>query len=312
MDFRKTCKRVKNLFIRFWRSDNNKVSLVRDVFIAFLFVFIILFALWAYTGQWFGAPMVAIESGSMMHKNEPYGRIGTIDAGDMVLLVKVESKNDVTPFAISEEWNYGKVGDVIVYRPDGNENRDQIIHRAMVWVEVFYNESGKFYEINGRNYNASRVIYLPEFGIWNPRSDTPVELDWFTHSGFITKGDNPDSNPTCDQLGGISDQPIKVEWISGRASGELPWIGTINLFFNDVFGGKNTLGNVPGDSIQCLIILIAVLVSIPIGLDLYSYFKNKRKPKKTQPRNKDDTPPQTQERTVEQKVDDELFERFGK
>jgi len=68
------------------------------------------------------------------------------------------------------------------------------------------------------------------------------------------------------------------------------------LFFNDVFGGKDTLKNVHSDSIQCLVILIVVLVSIPIGLDLYGYFKDKKE--KEPVKNK----PSSGEKTIEQKV----------
>ncbi len=64
------------MFIQFWKSDNNKVSIVRDVVVALLVVFVILMILWGYTGQWFTAPMVAIESGSMEHPNSPFGRLG--------------------------------------------------------------------------------------------------------------------------------------------------------------------------------------------------------------------------------------------
>ena len=66
---------IKQKIIRFWKSENENISLIRDILIAFIVVAIILIALWSYTGQWFGAPMVAIESGSMMHQNEPFGRI---------------------------------------------------------------------------------------------------------------------------------------------------------------------------------------------------------------------------------------------
>jgi len=70
-----------------------------------------------------------------------------------------------------------------------------------------------------------------------------------------------------------------VEWISGKARGELPWIGTINLFFNDLMGGTNTVGNVPGDCLICLFILIGVLVSIPVSMDVYAYYKEKKSKK---------------------------------
>jgi signal peptidase len=280
MSFNDFLKKSKNLLIRFWRSDNNKVSILRDILVAFLIVFIILIALWTYTGQWFSAPMVAIESGSMMHENEPFGRYGTIDAGDMVLLVKVKDKSDIVAFAEKDNDNkhYGKYGDVVIYHPDGLDNRDQIIHRAMCWVEVENNGSGKTYTIEECGIikqSSDEPLYCPEYGI-NSRNGNGVVVDW-DNSGFITKGDNEETNPTCDQIGGIASQPVKVQWISGKARAELPWIGTINLFFNDITSGKNTVGNVPGDSLLCLAILIIFLISIPVSMDIYSYYKDKKK-----------------------------------
>ena len=263
--------KFKLMFMKFWRSEDSKISLVRDVLVALFLVFIILLALWVYTGQWFGAPMVAIESGSMMHSDEPFGRIGTIDAGDMVFLVKVNQKSDVVSNAMRDEdtvqyWDYG---DVIVYKPYGDDTRDQIIHRAMAWVE--YNPDNKTYTVEGYEETNTDVssITIPELSLnrFTPRNP---------HSGFITKGDNPFTNPTTDQEGGICDELIRVEWISGKARGELPWIGTLNLIFNDIVGGKSTLQNVPGDSLTCLVILIVVLISIPVSLDIYSYFKEKK------------------------------------
>jgi len=271
-DFKFQLAKFKLKFMKFWRSENSKISLIRDVLVAFLLVFIILLALWTYTGQWFGAPMVAIESGSMMHPNEPFGRIGTIDAGDMVFLVKVNKKADVVANALedSDTYQYWDYGDVIVYRPYGDENRDQIIHRAMAWVE--YNEQYKTFTVEGYEEQNTNVtsINIPELSLNKYIPKNP-------HSGFITKGDNPFTNPTTDQEGGICDELIKVEWISGKARGELPWIGTLNLIFNDIIGGKSTLQNVPSDSITCLIILIVVIVSIPISFDVYGYFKEKKK-----------------------------------
>jgi len=259
-------------FMKFWRSEDNKISLIRDVLVALFLVFIILLALWAYTGQWFGAPMVAIESGSMMHPNQPFGRFGTIDAGDMVFLVKVNKKADIITQAMKDpdKYYYWDYGDVIVYRPYGDENRDQIIHRAMAWVE--YNEKYKTFTVEGYEEQNTNVtsITIAELNLNRYVPKNP-------HSGFITKGDNPYTNPTTDQEGGICDELIKVEWISGKARGELPWIGTLNLIFNDIIGGKSTLQNVPNDCIICLVILIVILVSIPVSLDIYGYFKEKRK-----------------------------------
>ena len=279
MSFQDIFNKFKQKFLKFWRSDNEKVSLLRDVFIALLLVLIILTVLWTYTGQWFGAPMVAIESGSMMHENEPFGRIGTIDAGDMVLLVKVNNKCDVVTHIArdSNNFHYSDYGDVIVYRPYGNENLDQIIHRAMCWVE--YDSDSGTYSVEGYGIYNVTSITIPELGLnkWTHPKKDPMGNLISPHSGFFTKGDNPLTNDRCDQAaGGICDEPVKLEWISGKGRGELPWIGTLNLLFNDIIGGKNTVGNVPSDCIICLIIVIIILISIPVSLDLYGYYKDKK------------------------------------
>ena len=271
-------KRFKELFLRFWRSEDGKISLIRDILIALIVVLIILTALWAYTGQWFSTPMVVIESGSMMHPNEPFGRLGTIDAGDMVLRVKVNKESDIVTYGAAKDQGkrglktYGDYGDVIIYQKYGNPNDEQIIHRAMCWIE--YNEEYKTYTVEEYEIINETSINITELGLdeYKPH-----------HSGFVTKGDNPFTNSECDQTGGICDEPIKPEWISGKARGELPWIGTINLFFNDLMSGsfwdeekETTVGNVESDCLTCLILLIAVLISIPIALDLYSYYRGKK------------------------------------
>ena len=178
MNFKDIFKKFKEKFLKFWRSENTKISLVRDVFIALLLVLIILSALWAYTGQWFGTPMVAIESGSMMHENEPFGRYGTIDAGDMVFLVKVNSKNDISTYIEKDpdNYHYQNYGDVIVYRPYGDPNLDQIIHRAMCWVE--YNEEYDTYTVEGYGVENESSITISELGLYNYAPRNP-------HSGFL-------------------------------------------------------------------------------------------------------------------------------
>ena len=279
---KKSFLHFKESFVRFWRSDKGKISLFRDIAIALLLVLILLTALWAYTGQWFGAPMVAIESGSMEHPNEPFGRYGTIDAGDMVLLIKVNKRSDVVTRGSeihgalarkdSDNFFYGDYGDVIIYHPYGKDNRDQIIHRTMCWVEYKKGDDGKVtYTVTDYGIIEKASITIEELGLTDYKP---------SHSGFITKGDN---NVICDQRSlDLCVEPIKVEWISGKARAELPWIGTINLFFNDLTSGelgtsKSTVGNVNGDCIFCLILLIIILVSIPISLDAYDYYKNKKK-----------------------------------
>jgi len=271
---------LKKKIIYFWKTDNEKISIVRDILVALILVLILLTALWTYTGQWFGAPMVAIESGSMEHLDSPFGKLGTIDAGDMVLLVKVNGKDDIVTNGGTcggasynkdkDYYFYGNYGDVIVYQKYGNPNEKQIIHRAMCWVEM----------------NSDGTYTVPEYCIVDEESITIKSLginDYKpSHSGFITKGDNPVTNTQADQVGGICSEPIKPEWITGKARSEIPWIGTINLLFDDIITGKlftpqATIYNVSEDCIFMLIIVIAILISIPVSLDIYDWYKSKNK-----------------------------------
>lgn len=274
---------VKTLFIRFWKSDNEKIAIVRDVVIALIAVFIVLMLLWSYTGQWFQAPMVAIESGSMEHEPPkypapPFGRLGTIDAGDMVLVKKVYTVDDIVVHGSEfggaqatddqQYFTYGDWGDVIIYKPRGQDGVSQIIHRAMCWVDVFeYNGKTRYTIEEYGVYNVS-FFDIPELGLYNHKP----QPDW-SHSGYLTKGDN---NAVIDQISSICPEPVKVEWVTGKARSEIPWLGTINLLFEDLLHGKITRNNVHEDSWIMLGIIIALLVSIPVGFDVYDYFKDKK------------------------------------
>jgi signal peptidase len=261
-------------FKRFWHSDNTSIALIRDVVVALVAVLVILLILWSYTGQWFGAPMVAIESGSMEHPDAPFGRLGTIDAGDMVLVQKVSTRSDVVPHGgpvqgaeASNGWqSYGDYGDVIIYKPMGRSDVSQIIHRAMAWVDVYHAGARTTYTIIDYGIYNETSLTIPQLGLHNR------DPGW-TQSGFLTKGDN---NEVIDQISNICPQPVQPEWISGKARSEIPWIGTINLFFEDVLHGKSTVQNVHSDSLTCLGVVLAVLISIPITLDVYDYLRKKR------------------------------------
>jgi len=120
---------------------NEKVLLtIRDVLAAVAIVGILLASLWAYTGQFPNTPMVVVTSGSMMHADAPYGKIGTIDPGDLILVKKISSKDDVLTRGARDNpathhRTYGDYGDVIIYHPMGNKKRTPIIHRAICWTK---------------------------------------------------------------------------------------------------------------------------------------------------------------------------------
>ena len=252
--------------------------LVRDIIVAIAIVGIILAALWAYTGQFPETPMVVVTSGSMMHDNAPYGKIGTIDPGDLVLVKHVSKKEDVITRGkegepLTHHRTYGDYGDVIIYYPMGNKQRTPIIHRAICWVE---RNSDGTYDVEEYNIHHVSTITIPELHLSNYRP---------RNSGFITKGDNnelPDQYPN----GGICEQPVKLEWIIGKARGELPWFGLIKLMIygNQGVNAENgwvKVGNAvaPKDLWVCLGLSLLAIAAIPISLDAYDYYKNKKSQK---------------------------------
>ncbi|MCD6299394.1 MAG: S26 family signal peptidase [Thermoplasmata archaeon] len=254
---------------------NEKLLLtLRDILAAVAIVGILLAALWAYTGQFPDTPMVVVTSGSMMHADAPYGKIGTIDPGDLILVKKISGKDDVITRGArnnpaTTHRTYGDYGDVIIYHPMGNTERTPIIHRAICWVEY-----------------SKGVYTVKEYGIENASSITISELHIFDYkpanSGFITKGDNnelPDQYPN----GGICAQPVKPEWVIGKARGELPWFGMIKLMIYGNQGvnaeqGWMKVGKAvaPKDIWVCLGLSILAISAIPISLDAYDYYRSRK------------------------------------
>lgn len=245
--------------------------------------------LWGGTGQPLGEPpVVVIESGSMMHcdgelgqslqgdacEASSFGRIGTIDPGDLVFVRDVEAADDVKTFADDGRNRHGLPGDVIVFTPNGNEARTPVIHRAMFTLEV--HGDGEF--------------SIPEYGLSRvSRSDISEHLDGLRaehgvsggcalnipgsigpgDSGFITKGDN---NNCYDQNGphGVSQFPIRADWILGKARGEVPWIGMLKLWTFDLFDGRpgGNYQSAPGDLKVAMWVTIAVLLGAPYAVEM--------------------------------------------
>ncbi|MBI4393753.1 MAG: hypothetical protein HY556_08170 [Euryarchaeota archaeon] len=231
-------------------------SAVKDIAIALAIVGGILGALYIYTGVW--PPMVVVESGSMMHERTlifhdttvpvpGFGKVGTIDPGDMVFVQKVTKRSDIVTFAQAKDPTYSANGDVVVYYRNGAKVTPEgpqtpIIHRAYTWVDVTIANGTTAYRVEGtfkscpprqRSDNACTFgpegIYIPELKMDETGSQSHLSRQSGykpTFSGFITWGDN---NPSPDQVGGISREPVKVEWIEGKARGEIPWFGLIKL-----------------------------------------------------------------------------------
>lgn len=269
---------------RFLTRKDKPWRLVREVlgFVLAILVFVAL--LFGLTGQPLsgGYPVVVVTTGSMMHCDgyfpdnpgpplgkdcDPtvYGRIGSIDPGDLVFVEHVSERDDVSTHAASDaRGNYGKDGNVIVYRPHHflgvDKHATPIIHRALFWVEFHGDDTFSVPELG-----LSHVTRLDSVGA--AMAGCPISMDTFRHgtlrpgpqdSGFLTRGDN---NGQADQCGDTD--PVRVEFILGVARGELPWIGLVKLFFDDLTGGGSNFAAAGSDSKVMLVVVLVVVLAAP-------------------------------------------------
>jgi len=230
------------------------------------------------------------ESNSMSHGKESSPE--ALDKGEVVEIIKVNSKNDIITYTKGKEKDYkkfGDYGDVIVFNKNGDNKGSSVIHRAVIWIE--YNASGSNSDRNLKDYGSFDIpslrlfnvtkLFISDYGYRkiNLSLDLVIILKNFKdfniipHSGYLTKGDN---NVQCDQLSSLTDsygkpiEPVKLEWIRGKA--ERPWYENIFLII--------------GLIASIIIILVVVLII---------YFKI-RKRKKTDnsskkiPRSKNESP----------------------
>lgn len=166
-------------------------------------VFLVLGVPYLISGLW--PPFVSVISGSM----EP-----NVNKGDMILVESEDRFNDSEKFEGVEtaqmkegDLEFGRQGDVIVYRPDG-ERTVPVIHRVITYVEKGEDWTDDVKSDKLPTQSCERLVNCPA-----------------PNSGFITLGDN---NSKYDQAGKIS-KPVKNEWIIGRAKYRIPFLGWIKI-----------------------------------------------------------------------------------
>ena len=276
-DERPPGRALRESFGRLWRDDRPAVAIPRDIAVVAIVLILVLAGLWTYTGQPFPttSPLVVVESESMVHPNAPYGRVGTIDPGDLVLVKDVTDVEAVaTAYGGGDRTGYGGKGDVLIYRPLGNTERTPIIHRAMTWVEVREvgtDENGgpirryTYHDTAGTLLSNEPSVTLAKIGIHGRQ---------FPASGFITKGDNPDENPIADQVGLVRDRLVEPAWIVGVGRGEIPWLGLVKLALGGNPEPANQEGEcnvlaawAPCDTWIMLAASFVVLIGVPFTLD---------------------------------------------
>ena len=256
-------------------EENNKGNLWRDTFkdvvISIIIVLVIFLSLYAYAQTW--PPIVVIESGSMQHGD--LSHIGTIDTGDIVIVKKVYSADDVVSYVegrMKGYETYGDYGDVIIYKCHG----ELIIHRAIVYLHW----NGKEWKIRGfenGNYPSWLHVtkdYITIDNVGYEHKKIIINLQKLNPNvvgkeGFITMGDHnlarfgPSAYdqstsgfiPICPYL-------VNYNMIVGVARGEIPWFGAIKLYLTHT----NT-EEIPSNTNVNLVISLIVLVAGSVGID---------------------------------------------
>ena len=273
----------------------------RDVLWTLALLVLLLALPTAYAGKW--PPAVVVESSSMMHADAEvsYGRVGTIDPGDLVLVKDVDAPEDVATFVDAEGERYGARGDVIVYRPAGDPARTPIIHRAMAYVEVVERDGERAYRVRWAEGapcegGARKEEDAPGWCVYGPRGVLIPSASVFdadgspyapTRTGFITKGDNPATNARADPFAGISvdergrPSTVPIEWVEGKARGELPWLGLVKL----ALAGEANEDSPPASYVRIgwayappdLWVMLAVSLGAVIGLPMAWDFARARR-----------------------------------
>lgn len=180
------------------QPKNPVMVFLRDVLCVLLIVAAIGGVLFAVAGTW--PALVAVESGSMETNLSTYSLVFVVDENRFGgWMPQDQAITEGAPKVFN--W----YGDVLVYQPNGMTGVTPIIHRAITTITA--EEAATIW-----GYEGSAA-----------------------HAGVITKGDNQETNTLCDQLGqfpryGIARmEPVKEEWIVGKALFAIPLVGWIPL-----------------------------------------------------------------------------------
>lgn len=121
-----------------------------------------------------------------------------IERGDVVFYTTIDKVEQISTYNKKNSVSFEDYGDVVLYKPLGEEGATPYVHRVMYYVN------------KGDD-------------MWPGGKKAP-------HAGYITKGDNMGTNRQFDQQGSVSkDTPIKRDWIVGVAKFRIPYIGYIRL-----------------------------------------------------------------------------------
>jgi large-conductance mechanosensitive channel len=151
-----------------------------------------------------------------------------------------------------------------------------------------------------------------------------IQIEKKPYAGFLTHGDHNGAGTgqlVCDQES-LNDShtlrqlaPNKVDWIVGKAVGELPWFGALKL----VASKTTTSDRIPPSSWKGLITTIVLIIVIPFIIDIAVSLYQKRKAKKDGKKNEkedakdDEDEEEEEEPDAKDEVDEDvdLDEEYG-
>jgi signal peptidase I len=247
----------KGLVETFRTSENQGIAWARELLWIVAVVAGIALVLFFVSGTW--PTVVTIESESMV----PH-----LNVGDLVFVVGADRYGALQTWETGSNSGYqkfGDYGDVLIYSPNGAKSSlipilgggvHPIIHRAMgttaeeTGIPVYYyfymgqSSPSQYLPVTIKNstwlLEDGTIVARIENGIIVPdmRNITPddgyivISDQMSKNGGYLTKGDN---NVRSDQgsylsrmeLGAI--QPVKTEWVVGKALFAIPLLGYIPL-----------------------------------------------------------------------------------
>jgi signal peptidase len=262
-----------------WEELRRPLTAVGCVFVSFMLA---VTAFSAISGVW--PPYMAVESKSMQH-SEDTSRVGVIDTGDVVVARHPSGLEDIKTYVgsiVDGYQSYGEYGDVIVYQSPGEGT--PIVHRAI--CELVYDGCGGFDIPELSNVPADLWDAPGAGGRWWGLQDSLdlfqvgyskatvhidlagllAEMGASPHGGLITMGDNNwydqggERRGVIDQ-GNLVDGPILWEWVVGKVTGEIPWVGSLRLWLTGTAPDY-----LPHNSIAMLGAVIASLIALPTAL----------------------------------------------
>jgi signal peptidase len=187
--------RVKGAVRAFRESEHPAVAFGREILWVVAVVGGIALLLFLVSGTW--PAVVAVESESMLPN---------MQVNDLVFVVQKDRFGDLQTAETAKatgNLKFGQYGDVIIYKPNGAPDIHPIIHRALAFRDAGWYASN------------------PAF----PRFQDP-------HGGYLTQGDNnlrPDQQSYYPGIGYV--EPVKAEWIVGKALFSVPLLGYPTLHY---------------------------------------------------------------------------------